>query len=647
MATPIVSVLIPVYNVEEYLEKCIKSVMAQTLNNIEIICVNDGSTDGSLKILEKYKALDKRIKVVNKENGGLPSARNAGLEIARGKYIGFVDSDDYIEPQMYEVLVENARKNHSDVVICGANIFPENPRADQWLYDTLSPWYRHYEEFDSDILFKMIDTTPFLWRTIISKRLIDSHNFRLDENIVLGEDKAFQCMVYPYAKGITVIPDKLYNYYWCRPGSLMAEGVYNNISVKVQKHLKLVVSIANYISTSELSTQNKKKGIKNYLDWCIPFIYSDFISCNYNDKIQISKELMKCFTEVSAMQFWGQWEEWKQKQYKYIKLYEKAEPCTEKQLSIIIPAEYEEKYMYEALKNIVEIADDEIEFIIVNNGMSHGDYGKLLKLMDKVLSVRLYNTTKHVSYAEILNTGIALATGKYVAFLEPQDWYESKEMVVDWFKYADTEKYDCCIGMCIKKETTSCNYGQVVHYEKQNVGIWENDFCNVLFRTEFIKENKFLFKEYSVLTGYEFWVRVVLNAESIGFFNKYVYNKRRMWKQDWLKTEKIVQMLEGMESIVQKSIKYNKPFLHGKVYSMLNSDEIKNIIVNGTKMYYMPEGSCPNGENGQIDTLSKLYSIMQCADKNMLQIAGFDGNRGIYDLLYDVISERQKFLAHI
>ncbi|MFR8428771.1 MAG: glycosyltransferase family 2 protein [Roseburia inulinivorans] len=79
MKKPIVSVLIPVYNVEKYLKKCLESVTGQTLTNIEIICVNDGSTDNSLKILEKYKALDSRIKIVNKENGGLPSARNADL----------------------------------------------------------------------------------------------------------------------------------------------------------------------------------------------------------------------------------------------------------------------------------------------------------------------------------------------------------------------------------------------------------------------------------------------------------------------------------------------------------------------------------------------------------------------------------------
>mgnify|MGYP001516330436 CR=1 FL=1 len=91
-----VSVIVPVYNVKKYLAKCLDSIIAQTLKDIEIICVNDGSTDGSDKVLEEYKKKDARIQVVNRKNGGLSAARNTGMPYAKGKYIGFVDSDDYI-----------------------------------------------------------------------------------------------------------------------------------------------------------------------------------------------------------------------------------------------------------------------------------------------------------------------------------------------------------------------------------------------------------------------------------------------------------------------------------------------------------------------------------------------------------------------
>lgn len=647
MATPIVSVLIPVYNVEEYLGKCLESVMAQTLNNIEIICVNDGSTDGSAEILEKYALLDKRIKIVTKENGGLPSARNAGLEVAKGKYIGFVDSDDYIEPKMYEILVENAEKNNSDVVICGANIFPETPRADQWLYDTLSPWYRHYDKFNSDVLFKMVDTTPFLWRTIISKRLIDSHNFRLDEDIVLGEDKAFQCKVYPYAKGITVIPDKLYNYYWCRPGSLMAENAYNNITVKVKKHVKLVISIADYIVKSELKREEKKLALKNYFDWSIPFIYSDYIYCARNDKIAFAKELMECFDKVGAMQYWGLWEEWKQQQYKYIKMASKKDKYEEPLLSVIVMAEYGDVYIKDAIKQIEDIASENIEIIVINNGMEGNSYIELLRVMDKNLAIRLHNTTKHLSYANMLNVGISLAKGKYISILETKDWYKSKELLIKWTNYAIAEGNDCCVSNHMEKEYRNMSSGMIVYAKNQSCRIWENDFHDVLYKTEFLHRNKLLFEELSVITGVDFWSRVVFAAGSIGFFDDYVYCSRKCWKQDWIKTEKIELILEGLEKLVKLSIEKNNAWLHGKVYQMLNSDELKHIIVNGTKMYHMPAYKCPNGENGQIKTLTLLYSLVQNVDTEMLKKAGFEEKDSIVQVLYEVISERQKFLASI
>lgn len=114
-----VSIIIPIYNTEKYLTKCLKSVISQTLQDIEIICVNDGSTDDSLIIINKYAKLDSRIKIVDKENGGLVSARKSGVEIAQGKYIGYVDSDDWIEPEMFEILYKYAEKYKVDLVSSG------------------------------------------------------------------------------------------------------------------------------------------------------------------------------------------------------------------------------------------------------------------------------------------------------------------------------------------------------------------------------------------------------------------------------------------------------------------------------------------------------------------------------------------------
>ena len=154
-----VSVIIPVYNVEEYIEECVESVVNQTLKEIEIIIVNDGTLDNSMKKIERFLS-DKRIIVINKGNGGLSSARNAGLEIAKGEYISFVDSDDFIDEMLLEKLYKNAENNDiiiSDVVECN-NITQEkklreikneikkyNKGSYFWRYCGFSVWNKMYK----------------------------------------------------------------------------------------------------------------------------------------------------------------------------------------------------------------------------------------------------------------------------------------------------------------------------------------------------------------------------------------------------------------------------------------------------------------------------------------------------------------------
>ena len=122
----IISVIIPIYNVERYLDKCIRSVVDQTYKNLEIILVDDGSPDQCGTICDKWAEKDERIRVIHKINGGLSDARNVGLDAATGAYIGFVDSDDYIHPQMFKKLYEKIKEYNADLAICGFNRVEEN-----------------------------------------------------------------------------------------------------------------------------------------------------------------------------------------------------------------------------------------------------------------------------------------------------------------------------------------------------------------------------------------------------------------------------------------------------------------------------------------------------------------------------------------
>ena len=119
----LISIIVPIYNSEAFLEKCVRSILCQTYSNIEVILVNDGSTDGSAAICERLAGNDNRIRVIHKENGGTPGARNAGLDIAKGEYVGFVDSDDTIEPDMYEQLHNHLVLENVDMVDCSYKTF--------------------------------------------------------------------------------------------------------------------------------------------------------------------------------------------------------------------------------------------------------------------------------------------------------------------------------------------------------------------------------------------------------------------------------------------------------------------------------------------------------------------------------------------
>ena len=116
-----VSIVIPVYNVEKYIERCLKSILNQTLDSIEVIVIDDGSTDNSGKICDEFSTKYKNVKTFHKRNGGVSSARNLGISIAKGEYIGFVDPDDFIHVNMYKELYENAKKVNSDIAICSVN----------------------------------------------------------------------------------------------------------------------------------------------------------------------------------------------------------------------------------------------------------------------------------------------------------------------------------------------------------------------------------------------------------------------------------------------------------------------------------------------------------------------------------------------
>lgn len=225
MKKPVISVIVPVYNVEKYLSTCLDSILNQTFSNIEIICVNDGSTDRSRKILEYYQYKDCRIKIVDKVNGGLSSARNAGMRVAQGEFFSFIDSDDWVENTMLEKLYNNITSLNTDIAICGVHQYDETRQCidDSNLYYTLGFFNETFDNRD----FSYKDVKPFLmdvcvmaWNKLYRRSLIEKCNAWFPDGLIF-EDGPFFFTIFFQTERVSIVRDFLYFYRVNRKNSII------------------------------------------------------------------------------------------------------------------------------------------------------------------------------------------------------------------------------------------------------------------------------------------------------------------------------------------------------------------------------------------------------------------------------------------
>ena len=205
-----ISVIVPIYNVEKYLERCLESIVHQSYKNLEIILVNDGSKDNSLMICEEYKKQDERIIIINKKNGGASSARNEGLKIATGDYISFIDSDDYIEEDMYEILVRNLIENDADISVSGVKDIIENIDGSQTIIKDTFNGERILETVNSiEAMRKYFLGSWAPWDKIYKREIHKDLFFPEGE---INEDEAIVLEVLKKAKKIVYDNKSFYNY---------------------------------------------------------------------------------------------------------------------------------------------------------------------------------------------------------------------------------------------------------------------------------------------------------------------------------------------------------------------------------------------------------------------------------------------------
>ena len=276
-----ISIIVPIYNVDKYLNKCLDSIINQTYDNLEIILVDDGSTDKCPLICDEYKNIDSRIIVIHKDNKGLSSARNAGLDIATGDLIGFVDSDDFLELDMYEILKSNMDKYLSDIAICDFKKVDKKTKVHSFSKNEFSitgkdKFLYIHNEYSS--------VAVVAWNKLYKRELFD--NIRYKEG-KLYEDRFIIYELLEKAKSISYILKPLYNYVY-REDSIMntislklfdwVDAFNNNIEFDIHKDYddiayfdkkrkcSILISTITKLKAMKLLNKNNYKDYKYYYD---------------------------------------------------------------------------------------------------------------------------------------------------------------------------------------------------------------------------------------------------------------------------------------------------------------------------------------------------------------------------------------------
>lgn len=280
---PKISVIIPIYNTAEYLPRCLDSILHNTYQNLEVICINDGSIDDSAAIMERYAAIDSRVIAVNKANAGVSVARNTGLDMATGDFIAFIDSDDWVHPQFFELLICVEKANNADCVICGVNIVNEQDRQTDLHYvkTVITATDMH------SVMADKFGRTN-IWGRIYKKSLINQIRFPV--GIQIAEDTVFNLNVLCAKDSISIIGigEKLY-YYFQR----------SNSTVKTVPNIMINQAIPYYQNLlDDITNAHRVYIVEQLVKTTLAFRYLSMFEPNYHKIKRECNDLLQTYIRL-------------------------------------------------------------------------------------------------------------------------------------------------------------------------------------------------------------------------------------------------------------------------------------------------------------------------------------------------------------
>ena len=291
---PKISIIVPVYNIENYIERCIDSIIGQTYDNLEVILVDDGSTDKSGLVCDEYAQKDSRVKVIHKENGGLSSARNCGLDNAHGDFIMFVDGDDYISKSMCRILYSSIVENDSDMAVCSINNIDENGNAIDFLNDDdpLRDRVMSKTEFQDALIHKGNWYYSVAWNKLYKAEILKDVRYPLNH---IHEDEFVIHHIIDNCKTISTVTDRLYNY--ISHSTSITHKKYNIRRLDIMT--ALTDRVMFYIKTEASRDVITTTAVENVKTLYITYMRSDMNEAGVKDRYcQIEKELKKAIRAV-------------------------------------------------------------------------------------------------------------------------------------------------------------------------------------------------------------------------------------------------------------------------------------------------------------------------------------------------------------
>ena len=403
---PDVSVVIPVYNTDRYLEECLDAVLSQTLQSIEVICIDDGSTDGSARLLDEIADRDSRVRVVHQENAGVSRSRNVGLGLSRGAYVLFVDSDDYIELNACEKLFNIAQRESADIVVFGGEAFP----GVGWIDRCLDTPDIVYKGNGFRALFSGRGSYPLMCNKLYRRGFVEEYGLRFNEGLRLGEDNAFQFCSFPHAKTVVFCSDRFYHYRCEREGSAL-NTFYDDRLEKVRLHFAVIEYVFSQWEEQDLLQGHEL----DLLGWACEFLFDDIQFMNFGQREMFAREFEGFLQNHGLAGFISQLEGIQEEACSFIlgplSVHDGSPHAT-----IVVSGVSSDRFAAECLASLGNQSDQHIQILLFDEGASEGDSLLRRRFASNDRRAMLIPIEDGSSFADSLERAMTQVNGEYILF---------------------------------------------------------------------------------------------------------------------------------------------------------------------------------------------------------------------------------------